>query len=131
MKSMLISLVGTVAIVCAPAVNLAVSAQAKTPLDAYKAYLDAASKATSADAIYPFISKDFKSMLQGAPKAEVEKMIQLSIAKDKLTDITVVKQTVEANKAVLELKAKTGDGRSTTGKVTTESMLSQRIRSPL
>ena len=94
------------------------SAQTPGPLEAYKAYLDAASKATSPEALFPFISKEYKSMLQSAPKAEVEKMLKMSIAKDKLTDISVVSQKVDATKAVLELTAKTGDGRATTGKVT-------------
>jgi predicted nucleotide-binding protein (sugar kinase/HSP70/actin superfamily) len=57
-------------------------------------------------------------MLQSAPKAEVDKMLKMSIAKDKLTDITVVSQKVDATKAVFELTAKTGDGRATSGKVT-------------
>jgi hypothetical protein len=94
------------------------SAQTPGPLEAYKAYLDAASKATTPDALFPFISKEYQSMLKSAPKAEVEKMLKMSIAKDKLTDITVVSQKIEGAKAVLELKAKTGDGRATTGKVT-------------
>jgi hypothetical protein len=95
-----------------------VSAQAGTPLDAYKAYLDAASKATTPEALFPFISKEYQSLLKTAPKEEVAKMLKMSIAKEKLTDITVVSQKVEATKAVLELKAKTGDGRATQGKVT-------------
>jgi len=94
------------------------SAQTPGPLEAYKAYLDAASKATTPDALFPFISKEYKSMLQSAPKTEVEKMLKMSIAKDKLTDITVVSQKIDATKAVLELTAKTGDGRATSGKVT-------------
>jgi hypothetical protein len=96
---------------------LPVSAQGKTPLDAYKAYLDAASKATKPDALFPFVSKDYKSLLQNAPKAEVEKMIKMHIAKDKLSDIAVTSQKVDASKAVLELTAKTGDGRPAQGKV--------------
>ena len=92
--------------------------QAAGPLEAYKAYLDAASKATTPDALFPFISKEYKTVLQNAPKGEVDKMLKMSIAKDKLTDIKVVKQQVDASKAVLELTAKTGDGRDTSGKVT-------------
>jgi len=94
------------------------SAQTRTPLDAYKAYLDAASKATAPDALFPHVSKEYKALLQNAPKAEVEKMLKMSIAKEKLQDIAVTSQQVGASKAVLELKAKTGDGRPTTGKVT-------------
>ncbi len=90
--------------------------QGRTPLDAYKAYLEAASKATTPDALFPFISQEYKTLLQKAPKAEVNKMLKMSIAKEKLTDIAVTNQQVGARKAVLELKAKTGDGRPTTGK---------------
>ena len=92
--------------------------QTPGPLEAYKAYLDAASKATTPDALFPFISKEYKTMLQNAPKGEVEKMLKMSVAKDHLTDIKVVSQKVDTAKAVLELTAKTGDGRATTGKVT-------------
>ena len=101
-------------VTCAPATPAA--AQGRTPLDAYKAYLEAASKATTPDALFPFISQEFKTLLQKAPKVEVEKMLKMSIAKEKLQDIAVTRQQVGASKAVLELKAKTGDGRSTTGK---------------
>lgn len=97
---------------------VAAAAQTQSPLDAYKAYLDAASKATTPEALFPFISKEYKSILQQAPKAEVEKMLKMSIAKEKLTDIAVTSQKVDAAKAVLELTAKTGDGRATSGKVT-------------
>ena len=93
-------------------------ARAAEPLDAYKAYLAAASKATAPDALFPFVSSEYKSMLQQAPKEEVAKMLKMSIAKQKLTDLAVTKQQVDASKAVLELKAKTGDGRPTTGKAT-------------
>jgi len=102
-------------VMCAAVLPLA--AQGKTPLDAYKAYLDAASKATKPDALFPFVSKEYKSLLQNAPKTEVEKMLKMHIAKDKLSDITVTSQKVDTSKAVLELTAKTGDGRPAQGKV--------------
>ena len=100
------------------AATMPASAQARTPLDAYKAYLDAASKATTPDALFPHVSKEYKALLQNAPKDQVEKMLKMSIAKEKLQDITVTSQQVGASKAVLEFKAKTGDGRPTTGKAT-------------
>jgi hypothetical protein len=92
-------------------------AQVKAPLDAYKAYLDAASKATKPDALFPFVSKEYKSLLEKAPKAEVEKMLKMHIAKDKLSELVVTSQKVDASKAVFELTAKTADGRPAQGKV--------------
>jgi hypothetical protein len=94
------------------------TAQAAEPLDAYKAYLGAASKASSPEVLFPFISADFKSILQTAPKAEVEKMLKGNIATEGLTDLKVTSQNVEGDKAVLEMTAKTADGRPTTGKAT-------------
>ena len=93
-------------------------ARAAEPLDAYKAYLAAASKATAPEALFPFISSEYKSMLQQAPKEEVAKMIKMSIAKQGLTDLKVTSQKVEGNKAVLELTGKIADGRTSSGKAT-------------
>jgi hypothetical protein len=56
------------------------AAQTVEPLEAYKAYLNASAKATSPEALFPFISADYKSVLQQAPKAEVAKMLSMSIA---------------------------------------------------
>jgi hypothetical protein len=93
-------------------------ARAAEPLDAYKAYLAAASKATAPDALFPFVSSEYKSMLQQAPKEEVAKMLKMSIAKQGLSDLKVTSQKVEGNKAILELTGKLADGRSSSGKAT-------------
>jgi hypothetical protein len=93
-------------------------ARAGEPLDAYKAYLAAASKATAPDALFPFVSSEYKSMLQQAPKEEVAKMLKMSIAKQGLSDLKVTSQKVEGNKAILELTGKLADGRSSSGKAT-------------
>ena len=93
-------------------------ARAAEPLDAYKAYLAAASKATAPDALFPFISSEYKSMLQQAPKEEVAKMLKMSIAKQGLSDLKVTSQKIEGNKAILELTGKLADGRASSGKAT-------------
>jgi hypothetical protein len=98
--------------------GLAGQARAAEPLDAYKAYLAAASKATAPDALFPFISSEYKSMLQQAPKEEVAKMLKMGIAKQGLSDLKVTSQKVEGNKAILELTGKLADGRSSSGKAT-------------
>jgi len=93
-------------------------ARAAEPLDAYKAYLAAASKATAPDALFPFVSSEYKSMLQQAPKEEVAKMLKMSIAKQGLSDLKVTSQKIDGNKAILELTGKLADGRSSSGKAT-------------
>jgi hypothetical protein len=100
------------------ALGLAGLARAAEPLDAYKAYLAAASKATAPDALFPFISSEYKSMLQQAPKEEVAKMIKMGIAKQGLSDLKVTSQKIEGNKAILELTGTLADGRASSGKAT-------------
>ena len=39
---------------------------------------------------FPFISADYKTVLQQAPKAEVAKMLSMGIAKQGLADLQVV-----------------------------------------
>jgi len=109
---------GASAAVFVLALGLAGQARAAEPLDAYKAYLAAASKATAPDALFPFISGEYKSMLQQAPKEEVAKMLKMGIAKQGLSDLKVTSQKVEGNKAILELTGKLADGRASSGKAT-------------
>lgn len=101
---------------CVLALSVTGHTRAAEPLDAYKAYLAAASKATTPDALFPFISSEYKSMLQHAPKEEVAKMLQMGIAKQGLTDLKVTSQKVEGDKATLELTGKLADGRESSGK---------------
>jgi hypothetical protein len=92
--------------------------RAAEPLDAYKAYLGAAAKATTPEALFPLISAEYKALLQQAPETEVAKMLEMSIAKQGLTDLKVVSKKDDSNKAVLELTGKTSDGRASSGKAT-------------
>jgi hypothetical protein len=64
--------------------------RAAEPLDAYKAYLGVAANATTPEALFPLISAEYKALLQQAPKTEVAKMLEMSIAKQGLTDLKVV-----------------------------------------
>jgi hypothetical protein len=100
------------------AIGFVAPARAAEPLDAYKAYLGAAAKATAPEALFPFISAEYKTLLQQAPKTEVAKMLAMSIAKQGLSDLKVVSQQIDDNKAVLELTGKTTDGRASSGKAT-------------
>ena len=103
---------------CVLALSVTGQARAAEPLDAYKAYLAAASKATTPDALFPFISSEYKAMLEHAPKEEVAKMLKMGIAKQGLSDLKVTSQKVEGDKATLELTGKLADGRESSGKAT-------------
>ncbi len=72
--------IGAMAAVFALVIGFPGAAQTGEPLDAYKAYLNAAAKATLPEALFPFISADYKTVLQQAPKTEVAKMLAMSVA---------------------------------------------------
>jgi hypothetical protein len=118
MKPIRATAIGVAVVTVVLTLGAAGQARAAEPLDAYKAYLAAASKATAPDALFPFITSEYKSMLQQAPKEEVAKMLKMSIAKQGLSDLKVTSQKIEGNKAILELTGKLADGRSSSGKAT-------------
>jgi hypothetical protein len=92
--------------------------QTKTPFEVYKAYLEAFNKATSLDAILPYYTQEFRGLLEKQPAPERAAYFKNNIAKENLTDIKVTQERTEGSKAVLEMTAKTGDGRTTTGSAT-------------
>ena len=110
--------IGAMAAVFVLVIGFPGAAQTGEPLDAYKAYLHAAATATSPEALFPFISTDYKTVLQQAPKTEVAKMLSMSIAKQGLADLKVVNQQVEGDKAGLEMTGTIADGRASSGKAT-------------
>ena len=118
MKPIRATAIGVAVVTVVLTLGAAGQARAAEPLDAYKAYLAAASKATAPDALFPFITSEYRSMLQQAPKEEVAKMLKMSIAKQGLSDLKVTSQKIEGNKAILELTGKLADGRSSSGKAT-------------
>jgi hypothetical protein len=118
MKPIRATAIGVAVVTVVLTLGAAGQARAAEPLDAYKAYLAAASKATAPDALFPFITSEYKSMLQQAPKEEVAKMLKMSIAKQGLSDLKITSQKIDGNKAILELTGKLADGRSSSGKAT-------------
>ena len=90
----------------------------KTPFEVYKAYLEVFSKATSLDAVLPYYSKEFRGLLEKQAASEREAYFKNNIAKENLTEIKVTKDRTEGSKAVLEMTANTGDGRTATGSAT-------------
>ena len=118
MKPIRATAIGVAVVTVVLTLGAAGQARAAEPLDAYKAYLAAASKATAPDALFPFITSEYKSMLQQAPKEEVAKMLKMGIAKQGLSDLKITSQKIDGNKAILELTGKLADGRSSSGKAT-------------
>jgi hypothetical protein len=92
-------------------------AGAVDPRDAHTAY-SRPQEATAPDALFPFISNEYKVMLQHAPKEEVAKMLKMGIAKQGLTDLKVTSQKIIGDQAILELTGKLADSRESSGNST-------------
>ena len=92
-------------------------AQAKSPTEAYLAFVAAAQKAKSLDEIVPHLSKDYRAMLSA--QANDQKPVWLQRLKDSadMLDIKITKETVSGDKCTLEGTAKSKKDLPLKGKV--------------
>jgi hypothetical protein len=92
-------------------------AQAKSPTDAYLAFVATAQKAKSLDEVLPHLSKEYRAMLSAQPNDQ--KPVWLQRLKDSadMLDIKIGKETVTGEKCTLEGTAKSKKGFPLKGKV--------------
>jgi hypothetical protein len=92
-------------------------AQAKSPTEAYLAFVAAAQKAKSLDEVMPHLSKEYRAMLSAQPGDK--KPVWLQRLKDSadMQDIKVTKETISGEKCTLEGTAKSSKGFALKGKV--------------
>ena len=91
-------------------------AASSDPLEFYREYLGVLAKAKSLEPLLPYYTSELATGLARMPKDMQGNYLKMNARK--LTDLKVIKQSVDANKAVFEMTAKTEDGRSTSGTVT-------------
>jgi hypothetical protein len=91
-------------------------AQAKSPTEAYLAFVAAAQKAKSLEEVLPHLSKEYRAML--AAQAKDQKPVWLQRLRDSadMTDIKITKETVSGEKCTLEGTAKSSKGFPLKGK---------------
>jgi hypothetical protein len=92
-------------------------AQAKSPTEAYLAFVAAAPKAKSLEEVLPHLSKEYRSMLSA--QANDQKPVWLQRLRDSadMTDIKISKETVSGEKCTLEGTEKSSKGLPLKGKV--------------
>jgi hypothetical protein len=97
-------------------VGLPAQAPSTDPLATYKQYLSVLAKAKTLDELFPYYAKQ---LVDGLGKMPADmKANYLKMNARTLTDLKVTKQTVTADKAELEMTAKTATGVTTTGTAT-------------
>jgi hypothetical protein len=84
------------------ALSTSAFAQAKSPTDAYLAFVADAHKATSLDQLLPHLSKEYRSMLESRPADQ--KPVWLQRLKDSadMSDIKITRETISGSKCALE-----------------------------
>lgn len=92
-------------------------AQAKSPTEAYLAFVAAAQKAKSLEDVLPHLSKQYSAMLSAQPNDR--KPVWLERLKDSadMTEIKIGKETINGMKCTLEGTAKSSKGNPLKGKV--------------
>lgn len=96
-------------------VSYAVQAASSDPLEFYREYQAVLAKAKSLDPLLPYYTKEVSTGLGKMPKEMQANYLKMNART--LTDLKVTKQTIDANRAVFEMSARTHDGPAS-GKVT-------------
>jgi hypothetical protein len=96
--------------------SFAACAAPSDPLEFYREFQTVLAKAKTLDPLLPYYTKELSTGLAKMPKEMQANYLRMNARK--LTDLKVTRQSVDANRAVLEMTAKTEDGRPTSGKVT-------------
>jgi hypothetical protein len=82
----------------------------------YQKYLAVLAKADSLQSLLPYYTKELGSGLSKMPKDMQANYLEMN--RRTLTDVKVIKQQVDANKARFEMTAKAADGEQTSGSAT-------------
>jgi hypothetical protein len=96
-----------------------VSAQApaRKAIDVYRDYQAAVKAAKTIEPILPFLTKEYQTNLQGAPKDQQERMLKRFAEHAGWRDIVVTKETTKGDTCELETTAKGPDGQAMLGTI--------------
>jgi hypothetical protein len=104
-----------VAVLAAPARG---TAQSQTPSETFQAYRKALAAATSFADVSPFMDSKARTTIEALPEKQRSAMFDLLKKFDGIfTDVTVTKETVEGDTAVLALSGKDPKGQPATGSI--------------
>jgi hypothetical protein len=107
------------AMLCAAASTVIAAQQAaQTPTQFYMAYRAAFDKAKTVADIRPFQSKSVQAQIDATPAAERAQMFEMIKMMGALTNVKVVKETLTATGATLQVEALDSDKKKTTGNIT-------------
>jgi hypothetical protein len=114
-----LAVVGLVLAILAGTGTLAAAqtAPAKKAIDVYKEYQAAVRTAKTLEPVLPFLTKEYRTNLQGAPKDMQDRMLKGLQEHGALKNVAVKKETVKADTCVLEATATGADGKPMTGKI--------------
>jgi len=100
---------------CAGVQRLA-AADARTPTQAYLAYNAALGTATKLADILPFLSKEYRAMLESRPKADQPTWLE-RLKDSRMKDVKVTGETVSGNTCTLQATGTSARGNAMKGKI--------------
>ena len=101
----------------ATAIVSAQTAPAKKAIDVYREYQAAVKTAKTLTPILPFLTKEYQTNLQGAPRDQQDRMLKRFVDDAGWRDIVVTKETIKGDTCELEATAKGPDGKPMVGKL--------------
>ena len=101
----------------ATAIVSAQTAPAKKAIDVYREYQAAVKTAKTLTPILPFLTTEYQTNLQGAPKDQQDRMLKRFVDDAGWRDIVVTKETIKGDTCELEATAKGPDGKPMVGKL--------------
>jgi hypothetical protein len=93
------------------------TAPAKKAIDVYKEYQAAVKTAKTLATVLPFLTKQYQTNLQGAPKDMQDRMFKRMQEDGSWKDIVVTKETIKTDTCELEATSTGPDGKPMTGKI--------------
>jgi len=93
------------------------TAPAKKPIDVFKEYQAAVKTAKTLAPVLPFLTKQYQTNLQGAPKDMQDRIFAQMQADAGQKNIAVTKETIKADACELEATSTGPDGKAMKGKI--------------
>jgi hypothetical protein len=87
------------------------------PSRAYLEFKAAAEKAETLSEVLPYLSTEYREMLESRPKEDSAKWLARIKDSANKSDVTIGKETITENKAVLEAVGKDSEGTPLNGKI--------------
>ena len=115
-KKLRVSTIGLRALILLAVAASVVSAESKTPTQAYLDYQAALAKATKLSDVLPHLSAAYRGMLESRSKEDQPVWLK-RLKDDTMKDIKIVKETIDGDKCTIQATGTSARGNAMKGKI--------------